>query len=199
MPILINLRLNPSVQDLAYCFGVHCSTVSRIFLKWLMLDTKLKPLLLWPECEDLRRTMPECFRASFKDKVAVVIACFEVFIECPSNLLARAAAWSTCTYKHHNTVKFLICIIPQGVVNYISDTWGGRVSDKYLIEHCSILAKLLPGDVVLADRGFDIADSVGMYQASSGVARGVHMGSSAPYPYTSAPTPCLACIVLLFT
>ena len=28
--------------------------------------------------------------------------------------------------------------------------------------HCSILAKLLPGDVVHADRGFDIA---GMYQA----------------------------------
>ena len=28
-----------------------------------------------------------------------------------------------------------------------------------------ILQKLLPGDIVLADRGFDIADSVGYYQA----------------------------------
>lgn len=39
------------------------------------------------------------------------------------------------------------------------------MSDKYLTEHCGILDKLLPGDVVLADRGFDIADSVGMQQA----------------------------------
>ena len=76
---LVKIRLNPSMQDLAHCFGVHCSTVSRIFLKWLtMLDTKLKPLLLWPEHEDLRRTMHECFRASFKNKVAVIIDCFEV-------------------------------------------------------------------------------------------------------------------------
>ena len=30
-------------------------------------------------------------------------------------------------------------------MSYISDAWGGRVSDKYLTEHCGILAKLLPG------------------------------------------------------
>jgi len=39
------------------------------------------------------------------------------------------------------------------------------VSDKYLTEHCGILQKLLLGDVVLADRGFDIAESVGSMQA----------------------------------
>ena len=39
------------------------------------------------------------------------------------------------------------------------------MSDKYLTEHCGIFAKLSPGDIVLADRGFDIADSVGIYQA----------------------------------
>ena len=83
-----------------------------------MLDTKLKLLLLWPEREDLRRTMPECFHKSFKDKVAVIIDCFEVFVERPSNLLARVATWST--YKHHNTVKILIGITPQGVVNYVA-------------------------------------------------------------------------------
>ena len=39
------------------------------------------------------------------------------------------------------------------------------MSDKHLTEHCGILDKLLPGDVVLADRGFDIKESVGMMQA----------------------------------
>ena len=42
------------------------------------------------------------------------------------------------------------------------------MSDKYLTEHCGILAKLLPGDIVFADRGFgNIADSVGMYTTVS--------------------------------
>ena len=49
-------------------------------------------------------------------------------------------------------------------MSFVSDTWEGRVSDKYLTEHSGILKKLLPGDVVLADRGFDIGDSVGMMQ-----------------------------------
>ena len=107
--------------------------------------------------------MPECFRASFGNKVVVIIDCFEVFIERPSNLLARASTWSQ--YKHHNTIKLLIGITPQGDISFLSDSWGGRVSDKYLTEHSGILDKLLPGDVVLADRGFDISDSVGVHQA----------------------------------
>ena len=164
MLVLLKLRLNSSSQDLSYRFGVAESTVSRILLKWLtLLDSELQPLILWPDRQSLRKTMPDCFSASFGDKVAVIIDCFECFIERPSSLLARASTWSQ--YKHHNTVKFLIGIAPQGVITYISDAWGGRVSDKYLTEHCGILKKILPGDIVLADRGFDISDSIGAMQA----------------------------------
>ena len=53
-----------------------------------MMDMRLKPLIMWPEREIVRKTMPECFRAEFGEKVVVVIDCFEVFIERPSNLLA---------------------------------------------------------------------------------------------------------------
>lgn len=69
------------------------------------------------------------------------------------------------SYKHHHTVKLLIGITPQGVISFISNSWGGRVSDKYITEQCGILNKLLLGDIVLADRGFDIADSVAIQQA----------------------------------
>lgn len=51
-------------------------------------------------------------------------------------------------------------------MSYISEGWGGRTSDKYITEHCSILNYLVPGDTILADRGFDISDSVGAYCAT---------------------------------
>ena len=53
------------------------------------------------------------------------------------------------------------------IVQFISIAWGGRVSDKYLTESCSVLQKLLPGDIVLADCGFDIPDSDGIHQDKS--------------------------------
>lgn len=42
---------------------------------------------------------------------------------------------------------------------------GGRVSEKQVTGNSGVLRKLLPGDIVLADRGFNVADSVGFYQA----------------------------------
>ena len=42
---------------------------------------------------------------------------------------------------------------------------GGIVSNQQLTESCGILQHLLPGDRVLVDRGFDIAESVGMMEA----------------------------------
>ena len=81
--------------------------------------------------------MPECFRVSFGGRVAVIIECFEIFIERPSNLLARAA-----TYKHHNMAKVLLGITPQGVVSFVSNCWGGQVTDKHLTENSVLLQKL---------------------------------------------------------
>ena len=46
--------------------------------------------------------------------------------------------------KHHNTIKVLIGITPQGTVSFVSDPWGGRTSEKFLTENCGILDKLLP-------------------------------------------------------
>lgn len=50
-------------------------------------------------------------------------------------------------------------------MSLISKGWGGRTSDKHLTERSGFLDCLNPGDVILADRGFDVADSVGLYNA----------------------------------
>ena len=163
MLVMLKLRLNSPLSDIAHRFGVSQPTVSRILLRWLTaMDIRLGPLIRWPDRDSLRAAMPLCFQENFGNNVAVVIDCFEVFIERPSNLLARACTWSS--YKHHNTVKVLLGMTPKGVVSVVSDTWGGRVSDKYLTENCGFIDKFLPGDV-LADRGFNIAEAVGMVQA----------------------------------
>ena len=92
--VLMKLRLNVPLQDLAYRFDISLSTVSRIFSAWMtVMDIKLSPLISWPEREDLWHTMPKCFHYSFGKKTTVIIDCFEVFIEKPSNLLARTQAY----------------------------------------------------------------------------------------------------------
>ena len=42
---------------------------------------------------------------------------------------------------------------------------GGRTSDKFLTGSCGFLDKLLPVEMVMADRGFTVSESVGLKQA----------------------------------
>ena len=68
------------------------------------MDVRLAPLIFWPERDQLWKTMPVCFQYSFGKNVTVIIDSFQVFIEKPSNLLARAQTFSN--YKHHELSKF---------------------------------------------------------------------------------------------
>ena len=88
---LARLRLNLSVSQLAYQMNVSVSTISRTFSKVIdVMYVRMERFIIWPDREDLRRTMPMQFRRHFGTKCAVIIDCFEVFIERASNLKARA-------------------------------------------------------------------------------------------------------------
>ena len=41
----------------------------------------------------------------------------------------------------------------------------GRASDQIIRQQCGILENLLPGDIILADRGFTVEDTVSLYCA----------------------------------
>ena len=107
--------------------------------------------------------MPQCFVDTFGKKVAVIVDCFELFCETPSGMFNDSLTYSN--YKNHHTIKYLIGIAPQGVITFISKGWGGRVSDKHITEKCDILEQFLPGDILMADRGFNIREDVSFYQA----------------------------------
>ena len=103
---LMKLRLNASNYDLGFRFNMSESTVSRVFTKWIeAMDIRLLFLVLWPDKESIQKTMPFCFQPHYDLNVTSIIDCFELFIEKPSNLLAKACTWSQ--YKHYNTAKVL--------------------------------------------------------------------------------------------
>ena len=161
---LMQLRLNLTITDLAYRFNVSSSTASSVFLKIVdILFSHLKPVIKWPSREQIWKTTPMCFRKHFGTNIVVIVDCFGFFINKPKNILARAQTFSS--YKYHNTVKFLIGITPRGVLSCISKAWGGCTSDKFLTENCDFLNNLVPGNIVMADRGFDIEESVALYYA----------------------------------
>ena len=141
---MMRLRLGLRLEDLSFRFAVSRSTIHRILVDTIyVLYTALADVIVWPDRDVLRATLPMDF-VKHCPSCVVIIDCFEVFLERPTNLLARAQTFSS--YKRHNTVKYLIGITPQGTVSYISQGWGGRVSDKRLTENNSILDNLLPGD-----------------------------------------------------
>ena len=93
----MKVRLNLDNQLLAFKFGIHVSTVSWCFHKLLnVMYERLKSLVKWPDCEELCETMPMEFKKNF-GKCVVIIDCFEVFMERPKGLMARAQTWSKDT------------------------------------------------------------------------------------------------------
>ncbi|CAC5410034.1 unnamed protein product [Mytilus coruscus] len=155
---LVKLRLDIPFEFIAHHRGIALSTINDIFWRWInLMHAKLDFLIHWPDRETIQQTTPGIFKAKFP-RLTAIVDCFEIFIERPKNLQARAKVYSN--YKKHSTVKFFIACNPLGVVTFLSNAWGGRVSDNELVHSCGFIHRKYhhPGDQILADRGFLLQD-----------------------------------------
>ncbi|XP_061571212.1 uncharacterized protein LOC133424555 [Cololabis saira] len=154
---LMRLRLNLPIKHVGYMFGVSRSTAGRAFTATVdVLHARVGPLVRWPDRGALQAAMPQRFVQAVGRRVVLIVDCFEISTQKPTNSNAPA---------HTAVVKFLIGITPLGSIAFISRGWAGDVSDRHITDHCGILDKLLPGDLVMAGRGFDLGDGAGLMRA----------------------------------
>ena len=152
---MMKLRLGLQTMDLAIRFNVSEGSCSNIFLSWLRAMAEyFKAFVFIPNLETVLATFPDCFRC-FKNLIGI-IHCREVFIETPKSLELQSATWSE--YKHHNTVKFLVCVAPNSSVIYVSEGYTGRISDKALTKDSGFLDEIPPFCSIMADKGFNLFD-----------------------------------------
>ena len=154
--MLCRLRLGMPEQDLAFRFQISQPTVSRIFNTWInFLFVKFREVPLWPNRQTVDKYMPASFCTLYPTTRCIIDAT-EIFIQMPSNPTAQQLTFSS--YKNHNTLKALVGITPSGAICFVSDLYGGNISDKKLVMESGILRLFECGDSIMADRGFLIDD-----------------------------------------
>ncbi|XP_028157517.1 uncharacterized protein LOC114350784 [Ostrinia furnacalis] len=154
--MLMKLRRNLDDFILSKHFDISKSEVGNVFVTWINFVHQLwSKLNIWPSRELVDYFMPSQFKKNHKI-TRVIIDGTEVPITRPKNPKSQQATFSS--YKHHNTIKFLVGSTPGGLLSYCSEGYGGSTSDRQIIERCNLIHKCNPGDGIMADRGFNTQD-----------------------------------------
>lgn len=155
---LMKIRLNDSFNRLGDQFGLCRAGASKAFRVCVpTLAEILKTCIYFPNKNTCKKLLPISFRANFGKLYAITDA-FEIQIEKPSDdPEEQALTWSD--YKQCNTLKYLICIAPDGLISFISKGFGGRISDTLLFNESGIMNDLPEKSIIMADRGFKSVDA----------------------------------------
>lgn len=154
---LVYIRQGIDLSVLADWFEISKSWAGSVVKSWInILATILNELLIYPSAAVVRSHLPPDYPPEYSD-TRIILDCTEFFITTPGNTSSQAATFST--YKHHNTVKALIGVTPTGVITFVSKTFGGNTSDAHIFQS-EFMSRLEPGDAVMVDKGFNIADLV---------------------------------------
>lgn len=159
---LIILRKHKTYYELKLMFNTTEKQVYNIFITWIrFMKIQWSKIPIWPSKELVKFYSPHQFQDY--NNVRVILDGTEIPIQKPSPPLAQQVTFSK--YKNKNTVKNVVGITPGGLCCFISSSYGGSATDRQIIERSNISKLCDPGDIVLADKGFDIEDLL----ASNGV------------------------------
>lgn len=142
---LTKCRLNVDYFMLAIMFHLSSKRVSEVFRFWIdLLYETISTIDFWK------------LRVQSEKLYAVVIDCTEFSIEKPTSPEEQQMTWSS--YKNVNTFKILVGTDERGMVIFISEVYGGAITDNLIVQKSNILDKLQKADFILADRGFEASD-----------------------------------------
>ncbi|XP_049275827.1 uncharacterized protein LOC119372547 isoform X2 [Rhipicephalus sanguineus] len=149
---LFKMKHGLPFSAIAVLFGIHETTVSRIFHAVLgTLATATRKWIYKPQMHVIKDTRPECFKLNYPE-CTVIVDCTEVRTETPSEVRQQHVLFST--YKNGFTLKFLVAIAPSGFIVFKSKSYGGRCSDTQIVLESGFLDIICQNDVILADKGF---------------------------------------------
>lgn len=161
---LFKLKHNDCTERVCEQFEISKPTFTTSFHRGIqVLAAYLQNIIFVPTLLQLKQNLPLSFKIRHSN-VHMILDAFEIEIEKPHDPKRQAQTWSQ--YKHCNTVKYLVGCTPNGFINFISKGYGGRISDKALVEKSNLIEVLPTGSVVMADRGFK---ELGSLFASRGI------------------------------
>lgn len=130
--VLRKIRHNETFVILGDLFGISAQQASKVFLADVVkLAQHLHAFIYLPDAKEIQWNLPLQFKHKYK-KVKVIIDCFESSMAKPSNPVDQALAWSS--YKHANTLKYLIGSTPDGFIIFISKGFTGRITDNEIVD-----------------------------------------------------------------
>ena len=88
---------------------------------------RFKLLNIWPTKDQIINTMPTSVALKYPS-LRVIIDCTEIKIPKPKGPANQQITFSN--YKNCNTAKPLVGVSPAGAISFISDLYGGNISDK---------------------------------------------------------------------
>ena len=151
--LLMWLRLGLLQEDLAKRFDISKSLTSSIIRSWLRgASSVIGNLVYVPDQGILNATKPRQFNMT--NNLHSIIDATELFIETPKGLKNQRLTWSN--YKHHNTLKILVCIASNSSIIFTSKAYCGSISDKALTRDCKYLDMVEPYSQLMADKRFNI-------------------------------------------